>query len=57
MNSKEEEEEFDTADLLVYRQMTAREKLEYLERMNRFIQKITPPKAKELDEKLKREGF
>ncbi len=54
---KSKAEEFDVDDLRVYSKMSPKEKLEYLERMNRFLQKITPPEAKEINEKLKEEGF
>jgi hypothetical protein len=52
-----EEEEFDLEDLRYYRNPSAREKLEYLEKMNLFLLKITPEKAKQRNEKLKDEGF
>lgn len=52
-----EEEEFDVEDLRYYRTLSAKEKLEYLEKMNLFLLKITPLKAKRRDEKLKDEGF
>jgi len=51
------EEEFDIEDLRHYKTLSAGEKLEYLEKMNRFLQKITPKEAVEKNKKLKEEGF
>jgi hypothetical protein len=51
------EEEFDIEDLRFYKSLSAKEKLEYLEEMLNFLQKITPSKAVIINEQLKKEGF
>lgn len=50
-------EEFDIDDLRYYRDLDAKKKLEYLEQMLLFMQKITPEEAKAKNEQLKKEGF
>ncbi len=50
-------EEFDLEEIRRYRALSPREKLEYLEKMLRFLHKITPAKSKELNERLKAKGF
>ncbi|HMO19270.1 MAG TPA: hypothetical protein PKA63_09735 [Oligoflexia bacterium] len=52
-----EKEEFDIEDLIFYRTLNAKQKLEYLEQMNLFLLKITPEKARLINEKLKEEGL
>ncbi len=50
-------EEFDIEDLRYYRTLDAKQKLEYLEQMLLFLQKITPAEAIEKNDILKEEGF
>lgn len=49
--------EFDIAELRYYMNLSAKEKLDYLEKMNRFLEKITPSQAKEIAKKLKERGY
>lgn len=49
--------EFDLDDLRIYMKMSPREKLDYLEKMNLFLNKITPVSAKKIQQKLKGLGF
>lgn len=49
--------EFDDNDLLLYMKLPAKKKLEHLEQMNRFLQKIRPARYKKISQQLAREGF
>lgn len=51
------DEEFDIEDLRYYKTLSPKEKLDYLEEMNQFLQKITPAKAVKINEKLEEEGY
>lgn len=50
-------QEFDREDMLIYMKMSPREKLDYLERMNLFLNKITPTEVKIKQQRLKNLGF
>ena len=50
-------EEFDIEDMKYYMSLTPKQKLEYLEKMNLFLLKITPKESVEKNQKLKDEGF
>lgn len=49
--------EFDMEDMRYFAALSPREKLNYLEKMLLFLQKITPQKSKDLAKKLKELGF
>lgn len=49
--------EFDMEDMRYFAALSPRQKLDYLEKMLLFFQKITPQKSKDLAEKLKAMGF
>ena len=51
------DEEFDLEDLLYYQSLSAQEKLEYLEQLLLFLQKITPKEAVRTSRILKDEGY
>lgn len=48
---------FDLEDIKVYMQMSAKDKLYWLERVAKFLHKITPSKNKKIWERLKERGF
>lgn len=50
-------EMFDLEDIKVYMQMSAKDKLYWLERVAKFLHKITPSKNKKIWERLKKRGF
>ena len=50
-------EEFDIEEIKHYMKLSVREKLAYLEKMNRFLQKITPQEVRMINEELVKEGF
>ena len=50
-------ENFDWQDILYYMSLSAKEKLEYLEQMNLFFEKIKPKSSKDSWEMLKKSGF
>lgn len=52
-----DDEEFDIEEMRYYKSLDAKEKLEYLEKMNRFLLRITPMEAIEKVKKLKNEGY
>lgn len=52
-----QKEEFDREDLLYFSRLTPEEKLNYLEKLVRSLEAITPPQAKEWGKKLKKLGF
>ena len=49
-----DKDEFDLEDLRYYRSLSAKQKLEHLEKMNRFLLKITPEKAREEERAVKK---
>lgn len=51
------EEEFDIETLRYFYNLSPEEKLNYLEKMQKFLDKITPEEAKEKARKLKDDGF
>ncbi len=51
------EEEFDLEDLKYYISLDAKQKLDYLEEMNLFLLKITPPQAVLINRQLEDEGY
>ena len=57
MSEKVIEEEFDIEDMRYYRNLDAKQKLDYLEQMNLFLLKITSKEAQEKNRTLKDEGF
>ena len=52
MNRVEKEPEFDLEFIKTYMALSAREKLEYLEELNRFLALATPEKNKDAWKKL-----
>jgi len=48
---------FNLDDIKVYMQMSAKDKLYWLERVAKFLHKITPSKNKKIWERLKERGF
>ena len=53
----EKDEEYDLNDFLSYRKLSVSKKLEYLEEVTEFFNKLIPEKNKKAWEKLKEEGF
>jgi len=51
------DEEFDIEDLRYYSELSPKEKLEYLEKMLRFLARITPEASKRLSRRLDDEGL
>lgn len=51
------DEEYDLNEFLAYRKQPISKKLEYLEEVTEFFNKLTPRKNKIAWEKLKKEGF
>ena len=49
--------EFEDEDFNSYMSISAKKKLEFLSRMNRFLAKVTPEKSKKIWEKLRKEGY
>ena len=50
-------EEFDVEQMKCYMSLSVKEKLDHLEKLLKFLQKITPEKSRQLAEKLKKEKF
>ncbi|MEK7845472.1 MAG: hypothetical protein AAB257_00720 [Nitrospinota bacterium] len=48
---------FDSEDIKAYMQMPAKDKLYWLEKMKKFLNRITPAQNNEVWEKLRDKGF
>lgn len=55
--SQNKNEEFDVEQMQFYMKLSVGQKLAYLEKMCRFLHKITPEKSRKIAEKLKKERF
>ena len=56
-NKRKSDEMFNLEDIKVYMQMSAKDKLRWLERAVKFLHKITPAENKKMWERLKERGF
>ena len=56
-DDKSQSEDFDIEDLKSYMKLTPEQKLDYLEKLVRFLDEITPRAAKENWQKLKALGY
>lgn len=56
-NKRKSDEMFNLDDIKVYMQMSAKDKLRWLEKTAKFLHKITPAKNKKIWERLKERGF
>lgn len=57
LDDKKQCGEFDVEDLKYYMKLTPEQKLNYLEKLVRFLDEITPREAKENWQKLKALGY
>ncbi|MCP5464302.1 MAG: hypothetical protein H7A33_04670 [Deltaproteobacteria bacterium] len=53
----ENDTEFDWQDILYFKNLSTKEKLEHMEKMQKFFDKITPDSAKKKYAWLKEQGF
>ncbi len=56
-NKRKSDEIFNLEDIKAYMQMSAKDKLCWLERVAKFLHKITPSKNKKIWKRLKERGF